>query len=135
MSNEEHLKILENRFYGRNLMNGKVADSILYAFLDGKIVGRSSIRHELNDFLKNFGGHIGYAVATSYRNQGIATEILKQSLNYCRDILKLDRVLLTCNEDNAGSIKTITKNGGVLENKVLNAGKATYTNRYWIKLT
>lgn len=135
MTPEEHLQIRDDNFKGHNLPGNRVPNSMLYAFLDGKIVGRSSIRHELNEFLINFGGHIGYAVATSYRNQGIATEILKQSLDYCRDVLKLERVLLTCNEDNIGSIKTITKNGGVFENKVLNEGKTTHTNRYWIKLT
>lgn len=135
MSHQEHLEILDNRFHGRNLPSGRVADSMLYAFLEGKIVGRSSIRHELNDFLIKFGGNIGYAVATPYRNQGIATEILKQTLDYCRNVLKLERVLLTCDEDNLGSIKTIVKNGGVFENKILNEGKTTHTNRYWIKLT
>ncbi|MBY0416412.1 MAG: GNAT family N-acetyltransferase, partial [Bdellovibrionales bacterium] len=135
MTHEKHLEILENRFYGKNLPEGLVPDSMLYAFLDGKIIGRSSIRHDLNDFLFNFGGHIGYAVATTYRNRGFATEILSQSLNFCRDILKMDRVLLTCDETNTGSIKTILKNGGVLENKVLNVGKSVHTNRYWINLT
>lgn len=134
MTYEQHLEILENRFYGRNLNEGLVPDSMLYAFLDGKIIGRSSIRHELNDYLLNFGGHIGYAVATPFRQRGFATEILRQSLEYCRDILKLERVLLTCDEDNVGSIKTIVKNGGVFENKVLNAGKPVHTDRYWINL-
>lgn len=131
---ETHLQTLEERRLGINIPEGRVPDSMLYAFLDGKIVGRSSIRHELNDHLMKIGGNIGYAVATPYRNKGIATEILKQSLAYCRDELKLDRVLITCDDDNIGSIKTILKNGGVFENQVLNKGKTTHTNRYWIKL-
>lgn len=131
---ETHLEILDDRFHGRNLSPGKVPDSMLYAFLDGKIVGRSSIRHELNDYLMKLGGHIGYAVATPYRNRGIATEILKQSLIYCRDVLNLERVLVTCDEDNVGSIKTIEKNGGVFENKILVKDNSVHTNRYWINL-
>lgn len=131
---ETHLQTLDDRFHGRNLSPGLVPDSMLYAFLDGKIVGRSSIRHELNDYLLKVGGHIGYAVATEYRKKGIATEILKQSLVYCKDVLKLDRVLVTCDEDNGGSVKTILKNGGVLENIVLAKSGTKYTNRYWINL-
>ncbi|MBC7428392.1 MAG: hypothetical protein H7336_07255 [Bacteriovorax sp.] len=77
---EMRLKTLDDRFNGRNLSKGLVPDSMLYALLDRKIVSRSSIRHELNDHLKKTGGYIGYAVATSYRKRGIATEILKQSL-------------------------------------------------------
>jgi predicted acetyltransferase len=131
---ETHLQTLDDRFHGKNMAKGMVPDSMLYAFLDGKIVGRSSIRHELNDHLSKAGGHIGYAVATSYRNKGIATEILKQSLVYCKDVLKLDRVLVTCDEDNLGSVKTILKNGGIFENKILAKSGTTYTNRYWINL-
>lgn len=131
---ETHLQTLDDRFHGRNLSPGLVPDSMLYAFLDGKIVGRSSIRHELNDYLLKVGGNIGYAVATPYRQKGIATEILKQSLVYCKDVLGLSRVLITCDEDNAGSVKTILKNGGVFENKVLAKSGTTYTNRYWINL-
>jgi predicted acetyltransferase len=107
---------------------------MLYAFLDGKIVGRSSIRHELNDYLLNVGGHIGYAVATPYRNQGIATEILKQSLKYCRDVLKLERVLVTCDDNNIGSYRTIEKNNGILENLVFAKSESVATRRYWIDL-
>lgn len=134
MSFTELLRIQDDEFHGRNLKPERVPHSMLYAFVDGKIVGRSSIRHKLNDHLMKLGGNIGYAVATSWRNKGIATEILKLSLNYCRNVLKLDRVLVTCDEDNLGSVKTILKNGGVLENKILNEGKQTHTNRYWIKL-
>ncbi|MBC7713270.1 MAG: GNAT family N-acetyltransferase [Rhizobacter sp.] len=131
---ETHLQTLDDRFHGRNLAPGLVPDSMLYAFLNGKIIGRSSIRHDLNDYLRKVGGHIGYAVATPYRMKGIATEILKQSLIYCKDVLKLDRVLVTCDENNEGSIKTILKNGGEYQDKVLAKSETIYTNRYWINL-
>lgn len=134
MQYEDMLRILDDEFHGRNLKPERVPHSMLYAFLDGKIVGRASIRHNLNDHLMKIGGNIGYAVATAYRNKGIATEILKQSLAYCKNVLKLEKVLVTCDEDNIGSVKTIEKNGGIFENKILNEGKTTHTNRYWIKL-
>lgn len=134
MSFEEHLKILDDRFYGINLDPGKVPDSMLYAFVDGKIVGRASIRHELNEWLTRVGGHVGYAVATPYRKKGFATEILKQSLDYCRDVLKLDEVLVTCDDDNVGSIKTIEKNGGELENIITLEEEHIKKRRYWIVL-
>lgn len=134
MKFETHLQTLDDRFHGRNLAPNRVPDSMLYAFLDGKIVGRASIRHALTDHLLQVGGHIGYAVATPYRNRGFATEILKQSLVYCRDVVGLDRVLVTCDEDNVGSMKTILNNQGVLENKVLADGANVYKCRYWINL-
>jgi predicted acetyltransferase len=107
---------------------------MLYAFLDGKIIGRSSIRHELNESLTQVGGNIGYAVATPYRGKGVATEILKQSLLYCRDVLGLSKVLVTCNDDNVASYKTIEKNNGKLEDRYISEDGSRMTRRYWIKL-
>ena len=41
-------------------------------------------------------------------------------------------VLLVCDKDNIGSVKSIINNGGVLENEVLKEGKLI--QRYWILL-
>ena len=81
---------------------------------DGKIVGIIDIRHRLNDFLKEFGGHIGYGVRPSERHKGYATEILRLGLKYCATI-NLVNVMLACNKDNIASEKTIVNNGGKLE--------------------
>jgi predicted acetyltransferase len=79
--------------------------------------------------LFKFGGHIGYGVRPSYRRQGFATEILRQSLTYIHG-LGVTEVLVTCDEDNLGSIKVIESQGGVLENEVEFEG--TLKRRYWI---
>lgn len=81
---------------------------------DNRIIGMLDIRHELNDFLRNYGGHIGYGVRPSERGKGYATQILQIALDYCHD-LGLKRVMLACNKDNIASRKTILKCGGVLE--------------------
>lgn len=128
------LEVLKERKQGLNLKEGHVPDSMLYAFVDGKIVGRSSIRHALNSHLLQLGGHIGYAVAPKFRKNGYATEILKQSMNFCSDVLGLDKVLVTCDDDNVASIKTIENNGGELENKIQMPDKSVKTRRYWITL-
>ncbi len=50
-------------------------------WIDGDdYLGRIAIRHELNDFLLDVGGHIGYDVRPSRRREGHATGMLKQSL-------------------------------------------------------
>jgi predicted acetyltransferase len=41
-------------------------------------------------------------------------------------------VLVTCDDDNIGSIRTIEKNGGVFENTVSGPDGATAKRRYWI---
>jgi predicted acetyltransferase len=114
---------------GRDLPEGMVQDTFLVAEVGGEIVGRISIRHALNDFLFNYGGHIGYMVRPAFRKNGYASEMLRQALLLAKDI-GLVKVLITCNEDNLGSIKVIEKHGGVLEDKVDEDGRLL--RRYWI---
>lgn len=58
--------------------------------------------------------------------------MLEQALRLCRNQLKIDRVLLTCNSWNTASIKVILANGGVLEpdENGVDIGK----RRYWINI-
>ncbi|WP_018154924.1 GNAT family N-acetyltransferase [Demetria terragena] len=79
-----------------------------------QVLGSLSFRHELNDFLREEGGHIGYGVRPSARGRGVATAALEAALAYAPS-LGLDRVLVTCDEDNEPSRKTIERCGGVLE--------------------
>ena len=85
--------------------------------IDKKIIGVIDIRHELNDFLREYGGHIGYAVRPSERRKGYATEMLRLALNYCRN-LGLDKVMVGCYKDNMPSVRTIEKCGGALEKEI-----------------
>jgi len=71
-----------------------VPATFLLARVGGDLVGRVSIRHELNDFLAEFGGHIGYAVRPQFRRRGHATEILRQALVVARGE-GVERVLVT----------------------------------------
>jgi predicted acetyltransferase len=99
---------------------------------DGRIVGMVDIRHTLNDFLRNYGGHIGYGVRPSERNKGYATQILMLALDYCRH-LGLDRVMLSCDKANAASRNTITRCGGVLEREFLHTD-GNMVQVFWITL-
>lgn len=125
----EYVQMVEDQRRGRSLDDGWVESTWLVAEVDGAVVGRSSIRFELNDWLLAEGGHIGYAVRPNHRRRGYASEILRQSLIVAR-AGGVDRVLVTCNDRNLGSRKVIEVNGGVLENIVDTDGVAT--RRYWI---
>lgn len=131
MNWSDYLKVLENEHLNRDLPEGRVQATFLVAESEGSIVGRTSIRHSLNEFLFNYAGHIGYGVRPKFRRQGIATEILKQSLEIIRDIGVSD-ILMTCDDDNLGSAKVIEFHGGVLENRVDFHG--VIKRRYWISL-
>ena len=107
-----------------------VASTFLLADVDGVVVGRSSIRHELNDFLRHEGGHIGYCVLPSHRRRGYATAILEQSLEIAHQH-GVDRVLVTCDDANVASATIIERAGGVLEDTVVDESGGL-TRRYWI---
>ena len=117
---------------GRGLPDGFVASTFLVADVDGQIVGRTSIRHELNEFLAREGGHIGYCVLAEHRRRGYATEILRQSLVIVRS-LGVERVLVTCDDDNIGSATVIERCGGVFESLTENReNDEVPKRRYWI---
>ena len=101
---------------------------------DEKIIGMVQVRHELNDYLLKFGGHIGDCVRPSEQGNGYATEQIGLALNFCKNN-NINRVLITCKQDNVASARTIIKNGGVLENEIPNPHEDdVMMQRYWIEL-
>jgi predicted acetyltransferase len=132
MSFERYLEVLAEQARGEHLPADHVPSTFLFAFSGPTIVGRVSIRHALTPYLERFGGHIGYVVVPEYRRRGYATAILRQSLQIARRTVGLTRVLVTCDDDNIGSIRVIEKNGGVLEDTVAGADGGTPKRRYWI---
>ncbi|WP_411955988.1 GNAT family N-acetyltransferase [Clostridium sp. FP1] len=98
---------------------------------DKRIIGAINIRHYLNDYLLNFGGNIGYGIRPSERKKGYATLMLAMALPIAKE-LGISKALVTCDKNNLGSAKTITNNGGVLENEVIEDGEIT--QRYWIEV-
>jgi predicted acetyltransferase len=130
-----YLDVLADQEHGVDMPTANhVPSTFLFAFVGNRIVGRASIRHALNEFLHRVGGHIGYVVVPEFRRRGYATEILRQSLQIARDTCGLNRILVTCDDDNIGSIRTIEKNGGVLENVVEAPDLDKPLRRYWIEM-
>lgn len=127
-----YLAFLDVQERGLNLPAGFVPATFLFGFVGERIVGRLSIRHQLTDGLLRVGGHIGYVVVPEFRRRGYATEMLRQGIGIARARLGLARVLVTCDEDNVGSIRAIERNGGVLESVVVEPGGASVKRRYWI---
>lgn len=124
---------LESQRHGVDLSEGRVPATFLVAEAEGQIVGRVSIRHELNAYLAEVGGHIGYAVRPGFRRRGYATAIMRQSLEVASSI-GLERVLVTCDGDNVGSVKVIETCGGVLESLAADRDGSVPKRRYWVEI-
>jgi predicted acetyltransferase len=95
----------------------------------GHILGEVYIRHRLTPHLEQIGGHIGYKVRPSARNQGVATAALRLALREMA-ALGVARALVTCNNTNAASAKVIERCAGQrIQDAVLGE---RIERRYWI---
>ena len=72
-------------------------------------------------------------IRPSQRRRGYGTRILALTLDKAR-LLGLERVLVTCDDDNLGSARIIEKNGGLLASKGLSTSSGVLIRRYWIAL-
>lgn len=99
---------------------------------EDKIIGMIDIRHKLNDFLMQYGGHIGYGTRPTERRKGYNKISLYLGLLKSKE-LGLDKVLITATDENPGSYKSILALGGVLENKIPDdEDENILLGRYWI---
>ncbi|NFI07416.1 GNAT family N-acetyltransferase [Clostridium botulinum] len=99
------------------VMYGLVPSSTYLAIrlVYNKLINMIDIRHKLNKYLFEFGGHIGYSIRKSERRKRSAKEILNLALEKSKD-MNMGKVLITCSKENIASAKTIIYNCGVLEN-------------------
>ena len=105
---------------------GWVPCTYLWMVVGDEYVGALSLRHSLdNPFLAELGGHVGYSVRPSARRRGHARDALRQAVALAGE-RGIDRVLVTCDEDNVASARTIESGGGVHEDT--RQGR----RRYWI---
>jgi predicted acetyltransferase len=108
--------------------------ALQYGLFDdnGRLLGLLQIRLELKGYLADFGGNIGYCVRPSERNKGYAKHMLACALPVSKEA-GLNKVLITCLEDNVASERTILACGGVFEKVVFDdKNYHRYLKRYWV---
>lgn len=111
----------------------RVPDTVYWLVEDKNFIGEVSLRHCLSDFLRSYGGHIGYGIRPSLRRKGHGTLMLKLTLDKAR-ALGLEKVMVSCDPDNTGSRRIIEANGGILEKTVHYDWAKAPTSIYWINL-
>ncbi len=98
---------------------------------DNKLIGMIDLRLGLNDYLRNFGGHIGYSIRPTERKKGYNKInlylVLQEAQRY-----NLDKVLITCADSNDGSKKTILSLGGKFEKSNFDESDNETMELYWI---
>jgi len=128
-----YVQRLTDESNGVNLREGYVPCSHFWLLnAEQQMLGVIRIRHHIdNAFLTLEAGHIGYDIAPSSRRKGYATSMLKLALLKAKT-LGIDKALVTADEDNIASCKTIEKNGGIFENIVMGKVFPNPLARYWI---
>ncbi len=119
---------------GIGLPAGWVPASSYWLVHEGRVLGECGLRHALTDFLRDFGGHIGYGVRPCERRKGYATFMLRAMMARARE-MGMERVLVTCAATNVASAGVIEKCGGILESETYSPNARRVTRRYWIDLT
>jgi predicted acetyltransferase len=134
MSNfEKFIRLCTDEATGRNLAPGRVQQSTFWLSRnEQRILACSRLRHSLNPYLEEFGGHIGYDVRPSERGRGYGTQILKLTLDKAREI-GLKRLLVTADSSNVASWRIIEKNGGVLHSEAVSRETGELLRKYWIE--
>ena len=110
-----------------------VPESYFWLIADGEYMGRVSIRHYLNDYLRKHGGNMGYEIRPFFQRRGYGKLIGRLGAEKAREF-GLQRILVTCDDDNIASARIIESLGGVLEDKIWVEGHPALTRRYWVDL-
>ena len=122
---------MENERYA--LSKGLVPSSTYFLIRenDDKLIGMIDLRIKLNDYLRNYGGNIGYSIRPTERKKGYAKIQLYLCLLKCKEY-DLDKVLITCANYNEGSRRTILSLGGIYEKNNINKSEEDNLELYWI---
>lgn len=120
-SKEDFEKIILPRYIdnakGVNLVEGRVPSTEYFLWNDDEIVGLFRLRHYLNDFLREYAGHIGYGIKKEFRGQGYAKEGLKLLINIAKEIVPEDEIYMSVHKNNLASLKTQLSNGAYIHHE------------------
>ena len=125
------LKRLDDFANGVDIPEGYVQSSTFWLIVGDVLVGVSSLRHYLNERIKECGGHIGLGIRPSYRGRGLGTELLARTLIEARQ-RGIGEIHIHCHKDNEASGCMIARNGCVLVSEIEIGDPAVIVQRYLI---
>lgn len=130
---DSYVQLLINFSKGVSLPEGYVPCTEFWIIEADEYVGRITLRHYLNPSLEKRGGHIGYEIRPTARLKGYGKKALSLILPIAKK-MNLNEVLITCDDDNQGSIKIIESSHGKHIDTISVEGFTALTRRYRISL-
>lgn len=123
------LKMLEHK----ETVPNNLVPSLQFVLVDKhqSILGMINLRLELNEYLSNVGGHVGYSILPTVQGMGFGKQQLALLLPIAMNH-GLSRLLLTCHEENIASRKIIEANGGRFIDRTVDISDNKMIRKYWI---
>lgn len=113
--------------------NFSISTQYIAVLDDDLIIGGVCLRWEDIPSLLLFGGHIGYSIRPTKRNNGYGNIILKLALEEFKKKNK-DKVMVSCKDFNIASKKIIEKNGGTFYESYYDKENDITYLKYWINI-
>ena len=121
---------MQDEEYAKKLGRCQSKTFLLIRENDDRIIGAINVRWNLPESMKQFGGNIGYGIRPTERRKGYNKINLYLGLIEAQK-LGLDRVMLDCDVNNLGSVKTMQALGGKLERTEVDPSDGILTSVYW----
>ena len=121
---------MQDEEYAKKLGRCQSKTFLLIRENDDRIIGAINVRWNLPESMKQFGGNIGYGIRPTERKKGYNKINLYLGLIEAQK-LGLDRVMLDCDVNNLGSVKTMQALGGKLERMEVDPSDGILTSVYW----
>lgn len=125
---------MENKEYAKKIGRCQSKTFLLIRENDNKIIGMINVRWNLSEEMKKFGGNIGYGIRPTERRKGYNKINLYLGLIEAQK-LGLEKVMLDCDVNNLGSLKTMQALGGVLERTEIDPYDGILTSVYWFNVS
>lgn len=102
-------RLVERSQWTESLADGRLPSTTYFAVRDDRIVGAIRVRRGSTPNVDNVIGQIGYETRPSARGQGIATQLLQ----WVRQHVIAEPVMVSCQVGNPASQRVIENSGGV----------------------
>jgi predicted acetyltransferase len=130
---DQYINLTEKHAQRQDLPQGWVPYVTFWLVDKGEFIGELHFRYVLTDYLRNYGGHIGYTIRPSKRKKGYGKQLLALALPRIKT-LGYSRVLVTCDETNIASRKIIEANAGSFYQANAQGNNMPQKLLYWIDL-